>query len=501
MLRPPRYPQRALADTEVAVVKRFVEFPAGENAVIAIGSYTGLNQEDAIIFHKAAIERGLFRITVYHTFTEIIRKCAADAEIEATGVLPAEPPADFESFERPDVPNHWGLPCVGLREVNYGLLGIDGLALEGTCINDGDVIIGKTVIKHELDKTGKTVPIRYDASRVYRYPDTAIIDRIQLTTDSDGNTAISVRVRATRTVLEGDKFSSRHGQKGTVGAIFGTEDMPYIANGPMAGVVPDMIVSPEGFPSRMTIGQLLEMAGSRLAAWKACFLNATPFREMPVREFIQGLTKFGDGGEKVQMIDGRTGVPIEEPWNVGIVWFQRLRHMVLDKLRARARGPRAPLTHQPMGGKQHDGGLRFGEMETDALVAHGAASVLEDRLFKCSDEFVERVCVDCGELGQVVEDEVWDHKPKCRLCGSTNLTWMPTNYAWVLLVNELRCLSIRVRHDVEVDGHSDHDHDHDSDHEHEHEHDDHEDEHEGSTSDNETDWAIAPLTDSDSESD
>lgn len=161
-----------------------------------------------------------------------------------------------------------------------------------------------------------------------RYPDEAIVDRIQMTTDAEGNMTVSVRVRATRSVLEGDKLSSRHGQKGTVGAIFGTEDMPYIANGPMAGVVPDMIVSPEGFPSRMTIGQLLEMAGSRLAAWKACFLNATPFRDMPVREFIAELGKFGDGGEKVQMIDGRTGIPIKEPWNVGLVWFQRLRHMV-----------------------------------------------------------------------------------------------------------------------------------------------------------------------------
>jgi DNA-directed RNA polymerase beta subunit len=434
------YPQRPIADTIVSESRRLQEWPMGENLLIAIGSYDGLSQEDAIVRSKASIERGSGRITVHRMFKAVVHKISS---------------SDYEAFESPvSVEN--GLSCIGIRaECDYTKIDCNGLPIENTYVKNGDVLIGRVL--YTTDDSGNRV--RRDRSIIMTCEDSEdyLIDRVMLTTNRDGFRQVRVRVRSMRVPQVGDKISDRHGQKGVIGALVAQEDLPYVASGPNAGMTPDAIVNLHSINGRMTIGKLLEMLFSNVGLMEASFVDASPFHQVDASWAIRELLKSGYGTE-VHMIDGRTGALISTPWFIGSCFYQSLKHMVLDKIAARNRGPRAALTRQPLEGRAKQGGLRVGEMERDAFLAHGASMTLDDRSRVASDGHVAPVCTSCGQIGEttteftiksMLQAEVLEQKESCRICGGPiqriNTTYCYSN----LLVRELATVGIKIEHSFE----------------------------------------------------
>jgi len=431
------YPQRPIADTIVSKSRGLQEWPMGENLLIAIGSYDGLSQEDAIVRSKASIERGSGRISVYRVFKAVVHKISS---------------SDFEAFESP-LSGSNGLSCIGIRaECDYSKIDTQGLPVKDTYVHNNDILIGRVL--YTTDDLGNRV--RRDRSIILTCEESEafIIDEVLLTTNRDGFRQVRVRVRSMRIPQVGDKISDRHGQKGVIGALVAQEDLPYVASGPNAGMTPDAIVNLHSINGRMTIGKLLEMLFSNVGLAEASFVDASPFHQVDAHWAIQQLLKSGYGTE-VHMIDGRTGSLMSTPWFIGSCFYQSLKHMVLDKIAARNRGPRAALTRQPLEGRAKQGGLRVGEMERDAFLAHGASMTLDDRSRVASDGHVAPVCTSCGQIGETktkftIKDLLnLEHEERCRICGGTiqriNTTYCYSN----LLVRELATVGIKVEHNFE----------------------------------------------------
>ena len=456
------YPQRPLADTIVSRSRKLQEWPMGENLLIAIGSYEGLSQEDAIVRNRASIERGSGRITVMRVFKAVVHKISS---------------SDYESFESPlRVINN--IPCIGIRaECDYTKLDVYGLPLEGTYVKNGDILIGRVL--YTSDDSGNRV--RRDRSIILTCEDMEhfVIDRIMISTNRDGFRQIRVRIRSMRIPQVGDKISDRHGQKGVIGHLASQEDMPFIADGPNAGMTPDAIVNLHSINGRMTIGKLLEMLYSNVGLANGVFVDASPFKNIDAQWAIDELLKKGFGTE-VQMINGHTGRLMSSPWFIGTCFYQSLKHMVLDKIAARNRGPRATLTRQPLEGRAKQGGLRVGEMERDAFLAHGASMTLDDRSRVASDNHIAPVCKDCGQIGEsntkfslkgllkgqeeedismlsdfsglaLEESNTLESQEKCRICNGP-IAKINTTYCYSnLLVRELAVVGIKIEHFFEED--------------------------------------------------
>jgi DNA-directed RNA polymerase beta subunit len=459
------YPQRPVADTIVSRSRKIQEMPMGENLMIAIGSYDGLSQEDAIVRSQAAIDRGSGRITVHRIFKAVVHKITS---------------TDYEAFESPLATMN-GLSCIGVRaECDYTKLDCSGLLEEGTYVKNGDVLIGR--ILYTTDDSDNRV--RRDRSIILTCEDGEyfVVDRVMLTTNRDGFRQVRVKLRSMRVPQIGDKISDRHGQKGVIGFLARQEDLPFVADGPNAGMTPDAIVNLHCINGRMTIGKLLEMLYSNLGLSEAAFVDASPFKDLDATWAIQKLMEAGYGTE-TYMIDGRTGRMMASPWFIGSCFYQSLKHMVFDKIAARNRGPRAALTRQPLEGRAKQGGLRVGEMERDAFLAHGASMTLDDRSRVASDGHVAPVCLRCGQIGETatkftlkgllapsaataepsagstagstaaamdLDDapaaETLEHQECCRICGGPiqriNTTYCYSN----LLVRELATVGIKVEH-------------------------------------------------------
>jgi len=239
----------------------------------------------------------------------------------------------------------------------------------------------------------------------------------------------------------GDKFSSRHGQKGTCGLILAPEDMPQTAS----GIVPDIIINPHCIPSRMTIAQLLETVLGRLGCEAGFLGDATPFNpamsaEGVAREMIaKGLEPYSNE----VLYCGYTGKQMPTNIFMGPVFYQRLKHMVADKIHSRATGPLVMLTRQPAEGRARDGGLRFGEMERDVMIAHGATAFLKERMMEASDNFEVHVCKGCGLIAVAnAERNIW----QCTGCGNTtDFSQVRIPYAYKLFLQELESMNISSR--------------------------------------------------------
>merc|ERR1712061_87332 len=264
----------------------------------------------------------------------------------------------------------------------------------GTQVSGEEIIIGKTTTTSFFDSaSGTTLFCKRDSSLSLRSGEIGIVDQVLLTTNERGNRIVQMRVRSIRIPQIGDKFASRHGQKGTCGILYSQDDMPFTQE----GITPDLIINPHAIPSRMTVGHLIECLLSKVAALNGTEGDATAFTNLTVNDISQELNKLGyqkHGWE--QMYNGYTGIPMPNMIFIGPTYYQRLKHMVVDKIHSRARGVVNTLTRQPMKGKIREGGLRFGEMERDCIVSHGAASFLRERLLMVSDAYHIQVCEKCG---------------------------------------------------------------------------------------------------------
>ncbi|TNY22999.1 hypothetical protein DMC30DRAFT_348068 [Rhodotorula diobovata] len=417
------YPQKPLATTRSMEYLHFRELPAGQNAIVAILCYSGYNQEDSVIMNQSSIDRGLFRSLYYRSYMDQEKKSGQ---------------VQLEEFEKPTRDS-----TLRLKHGTYEKLDADGLVGLGERVAGEDIIIGKTApLPTDSEELGQRLKshTKRDVSTPLKSTENGIVDQVLLTTNSEGLKFVKIRVRSTRVPEIGDKFASRHGQKGTIGITYRHEDMPFSAE----GTTPDIIINPHAIPSRMTIGHLVECLLSKVSTITGNEGDATPFSEVTVEAISSLLRNYGYHSRGLEvMYNGHTGRKLQAQVYLGPTYYQRLKHMVGDKIHARARGPVQILTRQPVEGRSRDGGLRFGEMERDCMLAHGVAGFLKERVFDVSDGYRVHVCEICG-LTAIAN--LKKQSFECRACrNKTAIVQVHIPYAAKLLFQELQAMNIASR--------------------------------------------------------
>ncbi|KAK2634395.1 hypothetical protein Ddye_029187 [Dipteronia dyeriana] len=419
------YPQRPLLTTRTIELVGYDKLGAGQNATVAVMSYSGYDIEDAIVMNKSSLDRGFGRCIVMKKYSAINQKYENGTS---------------ERLLRPD--------RTGPGAERVQVLDDDGIASPGEIIRPNDIYVNK---ESPLETGG---PIKSSADpndckyrstkQTYKGPEgeTCVVDRVALCSDKLNNLSIKLIIRHTRRPEVGDKFSSRHGQKGVCGTIIQQEDFPFSER----GICPDLIMNPHGFPSRMTVGKMIELLGGKAGVSCGRFHYGSAFGEPSghadrVETISETLVKHGFSYSGKDFIySGITGSPLQAYIFMGPIYYQKLKHMVLDKMHARGSGPRVMLTRQPTEGRARNGGLRVGEMERDCLIAYGASMLIFERLMISSDPFEVQVCRVCGLLGY------YNHKLKAGICSTckngNNISTMKLPYACKLLIQELQSMNI-----------------------------------------------------------
>lgn len=413
------YPMRPLVETRVMNMIELNRIPSGCQVIVAIMTHSGYNQEDSILFNKGSIDRGLFQATIYHTEKDEDKKIHGDEEIRC----------------KPDPTK-----TKGMKFGNYGKVNDQGVMPENTLVENRDIIIAKVVPIKEA-RNDHTKVIKYeDSSRIYRTTEETYIDKNYIERNGDGYNLCKVRLRTVRKPIIGDKFSSRHGQKGTIGNIIPEADMPFISS----GVKPDIIINPHAIPSRMTIAQLKETVLGKALLELGLFGDGTSFGKFDIKDICKELQKVGyESNGNELMYNGLTGEQLETSVFVGPVFYQRLKHMVSDKQHSRSIGPMVNLTRQPAEGRSKDGGLRFGEMERDCMCSHGASRFTKGRIYDASDAFRVHVCKRCGLIAAYNDQK---HIHYCKTCDNrADFSYVELPYSCKLLFQELITMNIAPR--------------------------------------------------------
>ncbi len=419
------YPQVPIVNSTAYRVLNLGKHPSGQNFVVALSTYFGYNMKDALVISKSAVDRGLGRSVFYRTYSDEERRYPGGQQDHFK-----IPPPTTEGY---------------LGEHAYSKLSEDGIIEAEMNVKEGDVMIGKVSPPRFLEEQtsfGVGEEKNRDNSVTLRAGEEGTIDSVMISESPGATRIVKVRVRNIKVPEVGDKFASRHGQKGVVALLVNQEDMPFTKD----GIVPDLLLNPLSLPSRMTFGHMMETLAGKAGSLGGKHFDGTAFsgngREK-IDEYGKvlegyGFDKFGDE----RLYDGRTGQAFDAKIFTGVVYFNRLLHMVSTKLQVRSRGPVQILTHQPTEGKPRRGGLKFGEMERDALVGYGASLLLKDRMLDQSDKADIWICKDCGDVGYF---DFIKNVPVCPNDSSNNLEKVEISYAFKLLLDEIKSLHILPR--------------------------------------------------------
>ena len=415
------YPQKPLVNTNMSRLLNSDDMPCGINVIVAISTYTGYNQEDSIMLNKSSVQRGLFTSTYYRTIKEQCNKNLSTGEEEI--------------FCKPTESSS--------KHSNYDKIDETGFVPENTFVTQGDVLIGKCMPNK--------------SNGVFKYKDNSFVmknneygyidkncsnDNYFNNTNADGYTFAKVKIRNYREPTIGDKLSSKHGQKGSIGMMYSQEDMPFTAS----GLVPDIIINPHAIPSRMTIAQLVETILGKACTSLGKYGNATPFNDVSIDDIgdvLEHECNLERNGNEI-MYNSRTGEQMKTSIFIGPTYYQRLKHMVNDKIHSRSsNGPIVLLTRQPAEGRARDGGLRLGEMEVECNWGHGCMNFLKERFMECSDNYRIFVCKKCGNNANINPQK---NIYICTVCqNKTNFSEIRIPFACKLLFQEIQSMGINTK--------------------------------------------------------
>ncbi|KAF2772260.1 beta and beta-prime subunits of DNA dependent RNA-polymerase [Teratosphaeria nubilosa] len=400
------YPQKPMVTTRTIELVKYDKLPAGQNAIVAVMSYSGYDIEDALVLNKASCDRGFGRCQVFKKISMPLKGYPNGASDRL---------ADRDQTN----PRH-------------NRIGKDGLVEVGEKIESGDMYMLKETPMHQVQQVGAAQQKWSPQHMSYKLPDPAHAEKVMITVNEGNNPIIKIQTRQTRRPELGDKFSSRHGQKGVTGLLAEQADMPFND----LGMCPDIIMNPHGFPSRMTVGKMLELVSGKAGVLEGKQEYGTCFGGSKVEDMGAALVKHGFSySAKDFVTSGITGESLPAYIFFGPIYYQKLKHMVQDKMHARSTGPRAILTRQPTEGRSRQGGLRLGEMERDCLIAYGASQLLLERLMLSSDAHEVDVCESCGMMG---------YNNWCQSCQSSRgVVKMTMPYAAKLLIQELMSMNVK----------------------------------------------------------
>lgn len=408
-----QYPQKPIVRS--FVYDTLQTYPAGQNLIVAVMTYQGYNMEDALVFNKGSLDRGVGRSFYFRPYSTVEMNYAGGLKDEITLI-----DKDVSGYK---------------METNYRFLDDDGIVSPEIDADEGTVLIGKTSPPKFLSEARDiSIKTKKDSSVTMRQEEKGIVESVFVTEDSEGNKIVHVKTRDQRIPEIGDKFATSHGQKGVVGAVVPEEDIPFTSK----GIRPDVLFNPHGLPSRMTVGYLMELLAGKVGSLKGEVIDGTSFSGVGKDELEKQLKELGfryDGKET--MYNGITGQRIAARIFIGNLYYLKLKYMVGNKIHGRASGKVALLTRQPIEGRSRGGALRLGEMEQQALVAHGASLLLKERYD--SDKVVLPICTKCGTIG--IDDNL-RNKVICPICNSEEIEHIEVSYAFKLLLEELQGMHI-----------------------------------------------------------